>query len=324
MDDLAMLSCYVNHMIRTILPQVHIATAQKQIKIKKLNQSTNQQIANHQSTKQQQSNKSANQQINSTNQQINQTDKLIDTSSKSSRLCSPTIPSNMSDPDENYSDVSLDEEDEELIWRVFYSPLEEKKTAEHPERQDDEDVSDLSDIDDAELVAKYQALKSQENRPLTEDEKRRLLITSFTEDQMERFEAYRRMTVNKPGVKKVCNSVLGHSIPQNIAVVMAGLSKLLLGDIITRAFEVQERENKAQLILDIEAKKRSKREVIRKLAAGEDITEVPEKKLYSGDVRMPLQPDHIREAWRLYRLENSGTFLSQWRTLGEGDGKMFR
>ena len=55
-------------MIRTILPQVHIATAQKQIKIKKLNQSTNQQIANHQSTKQQQSNKSANQQINSTNQ----------------------------------------------------------------------------------------------------------------------------------------------------------------------------------------------------------------------------------------------------------------
>lgn len=230
----------------------------------------------------------------------------------------------MSDSEDNYSDISLDEEDEELIWRVFYSPLEERKTAEHPDRHDD-DMSDLSDIEDPELVAKYRKLKSQENQPLTEDERRRLLVASFTEDQMERFEAYRRMTVNKPGVKKVCNSVLGHSIPQNIAVVMAGLSKLLLGDIITRAFEVQEREYKAQLILDIEAKKKKKREVIKKLAAGDDLMEVPEKKLdYIGDRRMPLQPEHIREAWRLYRLENSGTFLSQWRTLGEGDGKMFR
>lgn len=78
MDDLAMLS-YVNHIVRSILPQVHIATAQKQIKIKKLNQSTNQQIANQQISKLT-INK---QQINSTNQQINQTDKLIDTSSNS-------------------------------------------------------------------------------------------------------------------------------------------------------------------------------------------------------------------------------------------------
>ena len=44
MDDLAMLSCYVNHIIRTILPQVHIATAQKQFKIDtETDQLTNQQ-----------------------------------------------------------------------------------------------------------------------------------------------------------------------------------------------------------------------------------------------------------------------------------------
>lgn len=220
------------------------------------------------------------------------------------------------------SDVSLDEDDEELVWRVFYSPLEEKKLA---EQDDNEEVSDLSDVDDPELVARYKELKSQQDAPISEDEKRRLLINSFSEDQMERFEAYRRMTVNKPGVKKICNSVLGHLIPQNIAVVMAGLSKLFLGEIITRAFEVQEREYKAQLILDIDAKKRRKREVLKSLAAGEPVVDTPVQKLeYLGDGRMPLQPEHIREAWRLYRLENSGVFSSQWRTLGEGDGKMFR
>lgn len=232
----------------------------------------------------------------------------------------------MTDSDGYQSDVSLDEEDEELIWRVFYSPLEEKSKAANNSQPDlDEDISDVSDIDDPELVAKYKRLKAQEDAPISEDEKRRLLITSFTDDQMERFEAYRRMAVNKPGVKKVCNSILGHLIPQNIAVVMAGLLKLLLGDIITRAFEVQEREYKAQLIIDIEAKKNQKRETLRKLAAGVDVSDAPDRKLeYLGDQRMPLQPEHIQEAWRLYRLETSGAFLSQWRTLGEGDGKMFR
>lgn len=233
----------------------------------------------------------------------------------------------MSESDGYQSDVSLDEDDEALIWRVFYSLQEENTKGSDNLNQEeiDEDMSDLSDIDDQELVAQYRELKSQENAPISEDEKRRLLITSFTEDQMERFEAYRRMTVNKPGVKKICNSILGHSIPQNIAIVMAGLSKLLLGDIITKAFEVQEREYKAQLIIDIEAKKKQKKETLRRLAAGDDVFEAPDKKLeYLGDQRMPLQPEHIREAWRLYRLESSGAFLSQWRTQGEGDGKLFR
>ncbi|KAM9915741.1 hypothetical protein OXX59_010415, partial [Metschnikowia pulcherrima] len=158
------------------------------------------------------------------------------------------------------------------------------------------------------LVNKYKRLKRQEQgeEDLDDDEKKRLLITSFSNDQMERFEAYRRMAVNKPGVKKICNGVLGHSIPQNIAVVMAGLSKSLLGDIITKAFE-------------------RKRDTLQRLSRGEDVSSIPEKNLlYMGDSKMPLTPEHIREAWRLYRLENSGTFPAKWRTQGEGDGLLFR
>lgn len=223
----------------------------------------------------------------------------------------------MSDNESTYSDVSLDEDDEELIWRVFYSKNDEPS----PEASDDE-LSGLSDLEDQALVAKYKALKSGDD--IDDDEKKRLLITSFTDDQMERFEAYRRMAVNKPGVKKVCNSVLNHLIPQNLAVVMAGLLKLLLGDIITKAFEVQEREHKTQLIMDIEAKKTRKRETLRRLANGEDVSPVQEKSLeYLGDVKTPLQPAHIREAWRLYRAESSGTIPAKWRTQDDGAGRLF-
>ncbi|CCD26343.1 TATA-binding protein-associated factor TAF11 NDAI_0H01690 [Naumovozyma dairenensis CBS 421] len=38
----------------------------------------------------------------------------------------------------------------------------------------------------------------------------------------------------------------------------------------------------------------------------------------------PLLPEHIREAWRLYRLENDTVSTAQWRRQGERSGTMFR
>lgn len=267
----------------------------------------------------------------------------------------------MSDSEENLSDISLDEEDEELIWRVFYGDVEKRQRSntnsgyptdesesEILNQEDDdenESISDLSEVDDLDLVAKYEELKSMEqNRKrkredrstgdshfgtpseLTDEERKRLIIGSFSNDQMDRFESYRRMTINKLGVKKICNSVLGHSIGQNIAVVLAGVSKLFLGEIITRAFEIQERDYKARLIVDIDNKKRQKRDILKSLELGkEEVVEVDDRKLqYFGDREIPLQPEHIREAWRMYKLENSGDLNAAWRTQGDSDGKMFR
>lgn len=269
----------------------------------------------------------------------------------------------MSETDESLSDVSLDEEDEELIWRVFYGDYESKINSNNnsgypsdyesedysssralalvePEssglkrkREADDDVHDeldLSDIDDPELVAKYKSLKALQDLPvsdlpvLNEEEKKRLIISSFTDEQMDKFESYRRMTVNKAGVKKVCNGVLGHLIAQNIAVVLAGLSKLFLGEIITRAMEIQQRNYRAKLIVDVENKKKQKREILKSLENGKDV-EVEDVKLeYLGDKQHSLQPEHIREAWRLYNLENSSALNASWRQQGDSDGKKFR
>ncbi|CAH2353557.1 hypothetical protein CLIB1423_11S02454 [[Candida] railenensis] len=267
----------------------------------------------------------------------------------------------MSETDESLSDVSLDEEDEELIWRVFYGDYESKinsnnnsgypsdyeseeysssraSASAEPESSglkrkreaDDDDELNLSDIDDPELIAKYESLKSLQDLPvselpvLNEEEKKRLIISSFTDEQMDKFESYRRMTVNKPGVKKVCNGVLGHSIAQNIAVVLAGLSKSFLGEIITRAMEIQQRNYRAKLIVDVENKKKQKREILKSLESGKDV-EVEDVKLeYLGDKQHSLQPEHIREAWRLYNLESSSALNASWRQQGDSSGKMFR
>lgn len=231
----------------------------------------------------------------------------------------------MSDSESIQSDVSLDEEDEEFIWKVFYSKLESDPA--YPPNSDG-DFSDLSDIEEEDpvLVARYKELMKREKQDLVEEEQKALLISSFTEEQMERFEAYRRMAINKAGVRKVCNGILGNTMPQNITVVMAGLSKQLLSEIITLAFEVQERESKAQLIMDIDDKKQRKRDMIKRLADGDESLPVDhERKLeYLGDYKLPLTPNHIREAWRIFQTQGSGSFQTKWRTQGEGDGKFFR
>jgi len=233
--------------------------------------------------------------------------------------------------EDNYSDISLDEEDEELIWRVFFGG--EKDAGDDDVLDDyslgedsiDVDDIDLDDIDDQELVDKYKQLRQMKiDKNMSDEDKKRLLTTNLSNDQMNRFEAYRGMKVNRPGVKKICNGVLGHSVPNNIAIILSGISKLLLGEIISRAMEIQERDAKGKLIIDADNKKLQKYTIMKSLETGREV-EVDDQKLqYDGDYVTPLQPYHIREAWRLYKLENSSSFTPQWRRQGEADGKMFR
>ncbi|RLV82776.1 Transcription initiation factor TFIID subunit 11 [Meyerozyma sp. JA9] len=241
----------------------------------------------------------------------------------------------MSDTDSNdaLSDVSLDEEDEELIWRVFYNTRERNLRAENREFEMDdqvevESISDLSDLEDPELVNEYRNLKDGTiGQNLTQEEKNKLIVSAFSDDHMDRFVAYRRVGINKPGIKKLCNGFLGQSVSQNMAIALSGISKVFLGEIISRAFEIQEREYRAQLRDEIEDKKRKKLERITKLDNKEsDETESADlpRLEYNGDTTRPLQPCHIREAWRLYKLENEGAFSGQRRRQGEADGRLFR
>lgn len=214
--------------------------------------------------------------------------------------------------DENLSDISLDEEDEALIWKVFYSKNEDVHTSideriqhERENESESESMSNFSDIEDDDLVSRYKELKYNKIDNLNEEEKNQLLVSQFTNEQMDRFESYRRMKLNKPGIKKVCSTELGHSVPQNLSIALAGLGKLLLGEVITKAFEVQEKEDKRQLVFDIERKKKYKKNLTQKTAPIDGVNWDQTKLNYGGDYRKPLQSKHIREAWRLLNLEGS-------------------
>ncbi|KAK9455531.1 hTAFII28-like protein conserved region-domain-containing protein, partial [Dipodascopsis uninucleata] len=121
----------------------------------------------------------------------------------------------------------------------------------------------------------------------------KLLISSFTDDQMERYETFRRANINKAGVKKLANAVLNQSITNNVAIAIGGFSKVFLGEVIDRALDVQDRMD-------------------------------PPDSLDPYSPRPPLRPEHIREAWRLYKQETGLVPAAHWRRAGgQGDGMMF-
>jgi len=91
----------------------------------------------------------------------------------------------------------------------------------------------------------------------------KVLMDNFSPAQYERFEAYRRHALPKQAVRKVIQQSLGQQVSQPVAQIIAGFSKVFVGEIVEKARAVQTRR---------------------------------------GDTG-PLSPDHLREAYRAYQDE---------------------
>ncbi|KAI0028920.1 TAFII28-domain-containing protein, partial [Vararia minispora EC-137] len=91
----------------------------------------------------------------------------------------------------------------------------------------------------------------------------KVLMDHFTPEQYDRFEAYRRHALPKQAVRKVVQQGLGHQVSTPVAQIVAGFSKVFVGEIVEKARAVQERRGETGA----------------------------------------LSPDHLREAYHLYQLE---------------------
>ncbi|GAB1522125.1 short-chain alcohol dehydrogenase [Rhizoctonia solani] len=87
---------------------------------------------------------------------------------------------------------------------------------------DDEEAPAMAD-DDYSAQLSWQS-QSKENM--------KLLLSSFTPDQLARYETYRRSTLNKQSVRRFIHQSLGANVSVNVAQVIAGFSKVFVGEII--------------------------------------------------------------------------------------------
>ncbi|KAJ1920165.1 transcription initiation factor TFIID subunit 11 [Mycoemilia scoparia] len=119
-----------------------------------------------------------------------------------------------------------------------------EKSVSEPQANNGKDAVDggeesNSDDDDVDSTMASQSLNEPNYQLIkqSKDEIRRML-EGFTEEQRERYNIYRRTVLNKASIKKLATQILNQPISATLVFVIAGFSKVFVGEVIEEAKEV--------------------------------------------------------------------------------------
>lgn len=68
-----------------------------------------------------------------------------------------------------------------------------------------------------------------------------VLWSQFTEEQLNRYEMFRRSTFPKASIKRFMQSLSGSSVSQNVVIAMSGIAKVFVGELVEEAIKIQKR-----------------------------------------------------------------------------------
>merc|ERR1712183_739397 len=85
------------------------------------------------------------------------------------------------------------------------------------------------------------ALERNKMEQMQEDrEKMQLLVSRFTEDQLDRYAMYRRAALPKTTIKRIMQTITGCAVGHNVVIAMAGISKVFAGEVVEEALDYME------------------------------------------------------------------------------------
>ncbi|KAJ1757562.1 transcription initiation factor TFIID subunit 11 [Coemansia sp. RSA 921] len=143
------------------------------------------------------------------------------------------------------------------------NPTPKPKTAPKPQEADTDDAPAETKDDDNSDDERVDSDNSDVELERQSKEDVRELWELMADEQRQRYGVYRRSALNKGTVKRLVSQILGQQVSSTLTFVVAGFSKVFIGEIVERA--VQIRDNR-------------------------------------GD-EGALTPEHLREAYRQYKKE---------------------
>ncbi|EFY89843.1 transcription initiation factor TFIID subunit 11 [Metarhizium acridum] len=174
---------------------------------------------------------------------------------------------------------------------------------------DKEAEEDDDDDENGEMALEDSGARTQEQKQ-EEIRLRAMLVEAFDSEQYNRYELWRAAKLSDAVVKRVVNATVSQSVPQMVSTAVKAVAKLFAGEIIEAARNVQgEWISAGEKQTDLPTPPPSTDDADNEEEAEE--AEEPEVK------RGPMRPDHLREAWRRYKLtgESRGVGVQQlWHT----------
>ncbi|KID86941.1 transcription initiation factor TFIID subunit 11 [Metarhizium guizhouense ARSEF 977] len=177
------------------------------------------------------------------------------------------------------------------------------------EAEDDDD-----DDENGEMALEDSGARTQEQKQ-EEIRLRAMLVEAFDSEQYNRYELWRAAKLSDAVVKRVVNATVSQSVPQMVSTAVKAVAKLFAGEIIEAARNVQgEWISAGEKQTDLPTPPPSTDDADNDKEAEE--AEQPEVK------RGPMRPDHLREAWRRYKLtgESRGVGVQQLWHAQQGSG----
>ena len=147
-----------------------------------------------------------------------------------------------------------------------------------------QDIADLTAVEreDSLLTPAAKKLKidtkekKEKKQKVDEDEiqKMQILVSSFSEKQLNHYEMYRWSAFPKAAIKRLIQSITGTSVSQNVVIAMSGISKVFVGEVVEEALDVCEKWGEMPPL-----QPRHMREAVRRLKSKGQIPNSKHKKI---------------------------------------------